>query len=87
MKTNKTKEMNEKSKLIKVYTGTEITVNLLKDELEEEGITVSVHNEYELAANAGFSTGTPYSVDLFIQNTDLEKAEPIINEFIRINKP
>lgn len=78
--------MKDKSNLIKVFSGSEITVNLLKDELEKEGIIASVHNEYEEAANAGFAIGTPYSVDLFIVDFDVEKAKPIIAEFMGINK-
>lgn len=78
--------MEEQSKLVRVFAGSEITVNLLKYELEKEGIATSVVNEYEESNFRGFSTGTPYSVDLYILDTDVEKAEPIVNEFLKINK-
>ncbi|MDY0102396.1 MAG: DUF2007 domain-containing protein [Lentimicrobium sp.] len=84
--TNKSKTMEEQSKLVRVFAGSEITVNLLKYELEKEGIATNVVNEYEESNFRGFSTGTPYSVDLYILDTDLEKAEPIVNEFLKINK-
>ena len=74
------------SKLIRVFAGSEITVNLLQAELEREGIPTNVVNEYEESNFRGFSTGTPYSVDLYILDTDLEKAEPIVREFLKINK-
>jgi hypothetical protein len=74
------------SKLIRVFAGSEITVNLLKAELEQEGIPTNVVNEYEQSNFRGFSTGTPYSVDLYILDSDLEKAEPIVKEFLKINK-
>jgi hypothetical protein len=74
------------SKLIRVFAGSEITVNLLKAELEQEGIPSNVVNEYEQSNFRGFSTGTPYSVDLYILDSDFEKAEPIVNEFLKINK-
>ena len=74
------------SKLIRVFAGSEITVNLLKAELEMEGIPTNVVNEYEQSNFRGFSTGTPYSVDLYILDTDLENAEPIVKEFLKINK-
>jgi hypothetical protein len=74
------------SKLIRVFAGSEITVNLLKAELEQEGIPVNVVNEYEQSNFRGFSTGTPYSVDLYILDSDLEKAKPIVEEFLKINK-
>lgn len=63
--------METNSKLIRVYAGSEITVNLLKYELELEGIPTNVVNEYEESNFRGFSTGTPYSVDLYILDTDL----------------
>lgn len=74
------------SKLIRVFAGSEITVNLLQAELEQEGIPSNVVNEYEQSNFRGFSTGTPYSVDLYILDSDFEKAEPIVNEFLKINK-
>lgn len=78
--------MDTKSKLVRVFAGSEITVNLLNAELEKEGIATEIINEYEQSNFRGFSTGTPYSVDLYILDTDLEKAEPIVEEFIKINK-
>lgn len=74
------------SKLIRVFAGSEITVNLLKAELEQEGIPSNVVNEYEQSNFRGFSTGTPYSVDLYMLDSDFEKAEPIVKEFLKINK-
>ena len=78
--------METKNNMIRVFAGSEITVNLLKSELEQEGIMANIINEYAESNFRGFSTGTPYSVDLYILDTDLEKAEPIVNEFLKINK-
>ena len=78
--------METKNNLTRVFAGSELTVNLLKYELEKEGILTNVINEYEQSNFRGFSTGTPYSVDLYIMDTDLEKAEPIVKEFMKINK-
>ncbi len=78
--------METKNELVRVFAGSEITVNLLKYELEKEGIQTSVINEYEQSNFRGFSTGTPYSVDLYILDTDLKKAEPIVKDFLKINK-
>jgi len=77
--------MKEKSNLIRVYTGTELTVNLLKDELEKFGIAAMIQNDFNSGVSAGFSGGIQSSIDLFIQELDLEKAEPIIREFTLIN--
>lgn len=78
--------METDNKLVRVFAGSEITVNLLKYELEQEGIATTVNNEYEISNFQGFSTGTPYSVDLYIMDTDMEKADPIVKEFLKINK-
>lgn len=78
--------METKNKMVRVFAGSEITVNLLMAELENEGIPSYVINEYEQSNFRGFSTGTPYSVDLYVLDTDLEKAEPIVQEFLKINK-
>ena len=78
--------METKSKLVRVFAGSEITVNLLSAELEQEGIPTEIINEYEQSNFRGFSTGTPYSVDLYILDTDMERADPIVQEFMKINK-
>ncbi len=78
--------MEPQTKFVHVFAGSEITVNLLKAELEQAGILSNVVNEYEESNFRGFSTGTPYSVDLYILDTDLEKAQPIVDEFLKINK-
>lgn len=77
--------MNENNDLIRVYTGTELTANLLKDELNSFGISGMIRNGFNSGISAGFSGGLPSSVDFYIQESDLEKAESIIREFIEIN--
>ena len=78
--------METQSKLIRVFAGSEITVSLLSAELEQEGIPTEIINEYEQSNFRGFSTGTPYSVDLYILDTDSERADPLVQEFLKINK-
>lgn len=78
--------MKGNNSLIRVYSGTELTVNLLKDELESFGIPGMIQNDFNSGISAGFSGGVSSSVDLFIQESDLEKAEPFIQEFREINK-
>jgi hypothetical protein len=77
--------MKENNNLIRVYSGTELTVNLLKDELEKFGVSSMIQNDFNSGISAGFSGGVPSSVDLFIQELDLVKAEPIISEFRETN--
>lgn len=77
--------MKANNNLIRVYTGTELTVNLLKEELEKNGISAMIQNDFNSGISAGFSGGVPSSVDLFIQESDLEKAEPNLIEFAKTN--
>ena len=78
--------MKEKNKLIKVYTGTEVTVILLKGLLEEIEVTSSIQNNYKSGIEVGFVGGVVSAIDLFIQQSDFEKAEPLIRDFISKNK-
>ena len=78
--------MKMKNKLIKVYTGTEVTVILLKGLLEEIGVTSTIQNNYKSGIEVGFVGGVQSAIDLFIQQSDFEKAEPLIRDFISKNK-
>lgn len=73
--------MKEINKLIKVYSGTEVLVSLLKGKLEDNGISASVQND----SPNSFLRAVPAAVDLYILHSDIEKAKPIINEFLAKN--
>ncbi len=74
------------NKLVRIFTGSSIIVNLLKEELENNGIAALIQDDYTSGIIAGFSGGVPTSVDLFIQQSDQEKAESIISEFAKTNQ-
>jgi len=76
----------DQGKLIIVYTGTELTVQLLKKELEDIGIESMIRNDFQSGVTAGFSGGVPSSVDLYIDENDLEKANPVVNHFLLVNE-
>ena len=78
--------MKERNKLVKVYTGTELTVVLLKELLDEIGVTSTIQNNYKSGVEVGFVGGVQSSVDLFIQQSDFKTAEPVIRDFIAQNK-
>jgi hypothetical protein len=78
--------MKEKNKLIRVYSGTEVSVILLKGRLEEIGISALIQNDYKSGIDAGFVGGVQSAIDLYIQQFDYKKAESIISEFIQNNK-
>jgi hypothetical protein len=68
--------------IIRVYTGSEISVIHLKEELEENGVSVMLQNDFGSGISAGFVGGMPTAIDLFIMESNLKKAEPIIKDFI-----
>ena len=74
------------SKQIKIYTGTEFSVTLLKALLEDIGVVSRIQNNYRSGIEIGFVGGVQSAVDLFIQQSDFEKAEPVIRDFIARNK-
>jgi hypothetical protein len=73
--------MKEKDVLIKAYSGTEGLVHILKDKLEQNGITATIRNN----SGDSFLGGTPIALDLYIRQNDFQKAESIIREFVKKN--
>ncbi len=78
--------METKSELVRVFAGSEITVNLLQYELEKEGISTNIINKSDVGTSFGAPAGTPYTVELHILDTDLEKADPIVKDFLKTNR-
>jgi hypothetical protein len=78
--------MGKKNTLIRIFTGTELLVLSLKNELEEIGVSSLIQDDYKSGMAAGVISGIPSAIDLLIAESDLKKAEPIIREFIRDNK-
>ena len=78
--------MNDDSKIIRVFSGTEIQVNLLKEELINIGIVGLIKNENKSGLAAGFFGSGPSAIDFYIPEEDQAKAEAIILEFIERNK-
>ncbi|TAJ15229.1 DUF2007 domain-containing protein [Marinilabiliaceae bacterium JC017] len=77
--------MTGENNLVNIYSGSEISVVLLKGVLEENDIAAIIQNDYQSGITAGFFGGTPTAIDLFIQESDLKQAEPIINKFLETN--
>lgn len=78
--------MSTNNKTIRVYTGSEITVNLLMEELERSGIGCYVQNDFSSGIHAGFMGGIPDTVDLYIKEVDVMRAQLILREFERVNR-
>lgn len=73
--------MTSENELILIFSGSEIEVLLLKEELEKAGISSMVKSDFNTGITAGFYGGAPDVVDLYILAPDLEKAQPIIKGF------
>ena len=71
-----------KNNLITVFSGNEIEVVLLQGALEESGIS-STTRYGTISGVDPLWGGAPVAMDLFINESDLEKARPIIEAFIQ----
>jgi hypothetical protein len=77
--------MSENNHTTCVFTGPELAVNLLKNELEQIGVGSIIKNGFNSGIIAGFAGGLASAIDLYIQESDIEKAEQIIADFIKRN--
>ena len=66
--------------LIKIFSGSEILAMALKEKIEAIGVDTVLKNNIQSARLAGFGT-MGQAVELFIQETDFSKANPVIEEF------
>jgi hypothetical protein len=74
----------ERDELVRVFSGSEIAVMMLKEALDELEIGSFVQNDFQSGMVAGIG-GFPSFVDLYIQQSDLQRAEPLIVEFTEAN--
>jgi hypothetical protein len=65
--------------LIKIFSGEEILAITLKERLEETNINVVLRNNNQANVIPSIQTSKP--VELFIQEVDFGKANPIIEAF------
>ena len=66
--------------LMEVFSGSEILAMALKEKIEAIGVDTVLKNNIQSARLAGFGT-MGQAVELFIQETDFSKANPVIEEF------
>lgn len=78
--------MKERDRLVKIYTGTETTVLLLKELLEEIGVPSTVQNNHKSGVEIGYVGSVMSALDIYIKQSDFEKAEPVIQDFIATNR-
>lgn len=73
---------NMENKQIKIYTGNQISVLLIQQELKEKGILSNIQNDFQSGLTAGFGGGSPDQIDLLISIEDVKEASEIVKEFV-----
>jgi hypothetical protein len=67
--------------IIKVYTGSLANVEHLKADLEEIGVSCFIKDDFQASITAGFVSSVPTAIDLYIQESDMEKAKELVADF------
>lgn len=65
---------------MKVFSGSEVLAIALQERLEEAGVETIKKDNIQSARMAGYG-GSDLAVEVFIQETEFAKANPIIEEF------
>ena len=65
---------------MKVFSGSEVLAIALQERLEEAGVETSKKDNIQSARMVGYG-GSDLAVEVFIQETDFAKANPVIEEF------
>ena len=76
------KDVNKEG-FVHLYSGSEVRVIILKGLLEDIGIEALVQNDYQSGITAGFAGGTVNTIRLKVHSSDLEKAQPVLDDFIQ----
>ena len=66
--------------LMKIFSGSEILALALQEKIEAVGVDTLVKNNIQSARLGGFGD-LGQAVEVFIQETDFAKANPVIEEF------
>lgn len=66
------------SHYIKIYTGSFIIVQMIKQRLEDIGISPVIKDEAESGRLAGFATSLPTQPEIYVHENELDKAVTIV---------
>jgi len=77
--------MTKGQRLVRIYTGTEITCLALIGELENEGVSAILKNDHQSSIRAGYGMGTPSSMDVYIAEADIPSVLSLVDDFIKRN--
>jgi len=64
--------------IVRIFTGGDVIINRLKDELESHGINPLIKDGFKEGLSAGFVEGVPSAIDLYVLESDLTKALEIV---------
>jgi hypothetical protein len=78
--------MEQENDMIKVYTGHKVQVLYLKGILSENGIEASIRDTFQTGISGGVMDGVPSALDVYVLESDLKKAKPIVDAFIEKEK-
>ncbi|MDP3463881.1 MAG: DUF2007 domain-containing protein [Bacteroidales bacterium] len=70
--------------LVNIFSGNEIQVLALQHELETEGIGTMIRDDQQAGNLLGIGS-IQFSVNLFIEKENLEKATPVLEDFLKRN--
>ena len=73
--------MNNEDKIVKIFTGSTVDVNFVTRYLLDNGVPSIIKDKYSESVHAGFVTGLPDTIDIFIINKDKEKAIQLMNDY------
>ncbi len=67
---------------VKVFTGTEKDANNLRAKLEAHSIPSQIRDEIGNKVPEGMRGAPPANVELFVSNSHIRKADPVIKDFM-----
>ncbi len=73
--------MDDTNIMIPVFSGSQIEVQKLRHDLEENGIEVMVKNYDDTASITGFANISRAARQLWILETEIENARPVVEKF------
>ncbi len=74
--------MESKEHAVKVFSGTEKEARDLRSKLEKNSIPSQIRDEMENKEPEGLRGVPPANVNLFVNNSDIRKADPLIKDFL-----
>jgi len=77
--------MENDNQYVDFFSGTEIAIIGLQRQLESIGVFGIVQNDFNSGNSAGFFGGTADTIRLKIKKSDIQKAKPILKEYLGEN--